>query len=323
MDKKPVLPIIFGIPGLEIEKEWADFFQKVSPFGFILFARNLKEPKQIMRLVQQFHEVCDREDLAILIDEEGGRVQRLPQPNWKRYPSARSLVEDGGTKEKSQQRIHQNYWQLGKGLKDLGITVDAAPVADLLIPDAHDVIGDRAFASDPKDVAAFARACANGLGEAGVIPTVKHLPGYGRAAVDPHEELPIVRETEDFLKKSDFLPFQMLADLPWGMTSHLLFPELDDKWPATLSKKIISDIIRDWIGFKGVLVTDCLFMKALSGTMPERIQRCLEVGCDLALHSHGELADLEKAVVGMQPISDLSWERWEKSLDWVNEKTNY
>jgi len=114
----------------------------------------------------------------------------------------------------------------------------------------------------------------------------------------------------------------MLADLPWGMTSHLLFPELDDKWPATLSKKIISDIIRDWIGFEGVLVTDCLFMKALSGTMPERIQRCLEVGCDLALHSHGELADLEEAVVGMQPIADLSWERWEKSLDWVNEKTN-
>ena len=321
MDQKPVLPIIFGIPGLEVEKEWADFFRRVSPFGFILFARNLKEPKQIKRLVYQFHEVCDRDDLAILIDEEGGRVQRLPQPKWKRYPSARSLVEEGGSEVIIQQRIHQNYWRLGKGLKELGITVNAAPVADLLIPDAHEVIGDRAFASDPKHVAKFARACANGLSEAGVIPTVKHLPGYGRASVDPHEELPIVRETEDFLKKSDFRPFQILSDLPWGMTSHLLFPELDEKWPATLSNKIISEIIRDWIGFKGVLVTDCLFMKSLSGTMPERIKRCLEVGCDLALHSHGELEDLEQAVLEMQPISDLSWDRWERSREWVNERT--
>jgi beta-N-acetylhexosaminidase len=244
----------------------------------------------------------------------------LPQPNWPRYPSARSLIENSGDEESIQQRIHENYHHLGRGLHELGITVDAAPVADLLIPEAHDVIGDRAFAYLPEEVAKFARACAEGLGEAGVIPTVKHLPGYGRASVDPHKELPIVRENEEFLKKSDFLPFQLLADLPWGMTSHLLFPELDTKWPATLSEKIIGNIIRDWIGFDGVLVTDCLFMKALSGTMPDRIQRCLEVGCDLALHSHGELADLEQAVVGLKPISDLSWERWERSLKWVNEK---
>ena len=172
MDQKPVLPIIFGIPGWEIEKEWADFFRRVSPFGFILFARNLKEPNQIKRLVHQFHEVCDRDDLAILIDEEGGRVQRLPKPKWKRYPSARSLVVEGGSEEEIRQRIHQNYWHLGKGLNELGITVDAAPVADLLIPKAHEVIGDRAFASNPKDIACFARACANGLAEAGVLSLI-------------------------------------------------------------------------------------------------------------------------------------------------------
>ncbi|MGB0485617.1 MAG: glycoside hydrolase family 3 N-terminal domain-containing protein, partial [bacterium] len=199
MDHKPVLPIIFGIPGLEIEKEWADFFQRVSPFGFILFARNLKEPKQVQRLVQQFHEVCDRDEIAILIDEEGGRVQRLPQPNWIKYPAAKSLVDEGGKENEITKRIGQNYFDLGKGLQELGITVDAAPVADLWIPEAHDVIGDRAFASQPEEVATYARSCADGLGQAGVIPTVKHLPGYGRASVDPHHALPVVQESENIL----------------------------------------------------------------------------------------------------------------------------
>jgi len=321
MDHQPVLPIIFGIPGLEIEKEWADFFQRVSPFGFILFARNLKEPKQIKRLVQQFHEVCDRDEVAILIDEEGGRVQRLPQPNWIKYPAAKSLVDEGGKENEITKRIGQNYFDLGQGLQELGITVNAAPVADIWIPEAHDVIGDRAFSSQPEEVATYARACAEGLGQAGVIPTVKHLPGYGRASVDPHHELPVVRESEKILIQSDFLPFKLLADLPWGMTSHLLFPALDEQWPATLSEKIIGRIIRKWIGFDGLLVTDCLFMEALSGSIPERVQRCLTSGCDVALHSHGELADLEIAVESLQPINDLSWERWENSLEWVKERT--
>ena len=218
-------------------------------------------------------------------------------------------------------RIGQNYFDLGQGLQELGITVNAAPVADLWIPEAHDVIGDRAFASQPEEVATYARACADGLGQAGVIPTVKHLPGYGRASVDPHHELPVVRESENILMESDFLPFKLLADLPWGMTSHLLFPALDEQWPATLSEKIIGRIIRKWIGFDGLLVTDCLFMEALSGSIPERVKRCLTSGCDVALHSHGELADLERAVEGLQPINDLSWERWENSLKWAKERT--
>ena len=154
-----------------------------------------------------------------------------------------------------------------------------------------------------------------------MIPTVKHLPGYGRASVDPHHALPVVQESENILMESDFLPFKLLADLPWGMTSHLLFPAIDEQWPATLSEKIIGRIIRKWIGFNGLLVTDCLFMEALSGSIPERVQRCLTSGCDVALHSHGELADLERAVEGLRPINDLSWERWENSLEWVKERT--
>lgn len=322
MPASPPLPIIFGIPGLELEPEWTRFFQKVTPFGFILFARNLRDPEQARRLVGQLREVCDREEVAILIDEEGGRVQRLPKPPWPTFPAARALAQEAEAQGASaSERVRDNYLRLGGELQQLGITVNAAPVADLALPGAHQVIGDRAFSSDPLQVAELARACAEGLRDAGVMPIVKHLPGYGRAQVDPHEELPVVREAEAFLQQSDFLPFQHLADLPWGMTSHLLFPQLDPEWPVTLSPTIISRVIREWIGFDGLLVTDCLFMKALSGTVPERVQRCLEAGCDLALHSHGELPELQEAALGLQPISDRSWDRWERARAWLKERS--
>ena len=313
--------IIISIKGTTLTKNEKLLLSKEKPWGLILFKRNIKSILQIKNLIKNIKKITKDKKFLILIDEEGGRVQRLPQPNWIKYPTAKSLVDEGGKENEITKRIGQNYFDLGKGLQELGITVNAAPVADLWIPEAHDVIGDRAFASQPEEVATYARACAEGLGQAGVIPTVKHLPGYGRASVDPHHELPVVRESENILMESDFLPFKLLADLPWGMTSHLLFPALDEQWPATLSEKIIGRIIRKWIGFDGLLVTDCLFMEALSGSIPERVQRCLTSGCDVALHSHGELVDLERAVEGLQPINDLSWERWESSLEWVKEET--
>ncbi len=312
------LPIILGIAGLQATPEELAFFREAQPFGFILFSRNLDTPDQIQHLTATLRDVTGREEVPILIDEEGGRVQRLPKPAWPDFPPARTLGQGYDQHpDQVRARVRDNYQRLGSELRALGITVDAAPVADLAIAAQHEVIGERTFSAHPDAVADLARACADGLRDAGVLPIVKHTPGYGHATVDPHEALPVFSESRAYLEAHDFAPFRQLADLPWAMTCHLKFPQLDPEWPATLSPTLIQDIIRGWTGFDGLLVTDCLFMNALSGTLPERIQRCLEAGCDLALHSHGTVAEMEAAVAPLSPMSDESWQRWLRSQQWL------
>ncbi len=314
----PPLPIIFGVSGPHATEEELSFFREVNPFGFILFARNLETPDQIQRLTASLREATGREDVPVLIDEEGGRVQRLPKPQWPDFPAAQTLAEGYlEDPEAVRSRVRENYRSLGAELQKLGITVDAAPVADLAIEGRHEVIGERTFSATPEVVADLARACAEGLRDAGVLPIVKHTPGYGHATVDPHEDLPVFSESLAYLQAQDFAPFQSLADLPWAMTCHLKFPQLDPEWPATLSSAIIQEVIRDWIGFDGLLVTDCLFMKALSGTLPERVQQSLEAGCDVALHSHGTVSEMQAAVARLSPMPEGSWQRWLRSRDWL------
>ena len=264
-----------------------EFWQKTKPLGLILFARNIEEPAQVKALVQT---VKDLGTPLVLIDQEGGRVQRLRPPHWTNFPPARLIAE------KSSNPLRAS-WLLGRllayELAELGINVDCAPVLDVPIEGAHDVIGDRAFGLDPLQVGKLGRELALGLMAGGVLPVVKHIPGHGRALADSHLELPMVNASLSELQASDFLPFKALADMPLAMTAHVLYRDLDNLNPATTSTLVIERIIRQEIGFQGLLMSDDLAMQALAGNMEDRARKSLHAGCDILLHCNGKMEEME------------------------------
>lgn len=312
-DKKP-RPVIFGCAGTALSSAERQLFSRADPFGFILFKRNCESPEQIRRLVKDLRQSAERDDLPILIDQEGGRVSRLGPPNWMKHPPARLF---GAIYEKDPDwgaEAIQVYARLvADELWQLGITVNCAPVLDLLIEGATAAIGDRAFSRKPTVVAALARSYAETSLAHGVIPVVKHLPGHGRLKVDPHKVLPLIETSRAELESDDFVPFELLKDLPLGMNSHAIFTALDPDQPASLSAIVHNDIIRDQIGFDGLLLSDDLTMKALTGTPSDLARRALSAGADIALHCSGDLAEMEAIAAQLQPMSEESWERWERA----------
>ncbi len=315
------IPIIFGIQGTKLSKEEADFFRNTKPFGFILFTRNLENPDQVRKLIKDLKDCADLEEIPILIDEEGGSVQRLPQTFWETRPSAKELgLNFQEDPKKAMKLTRNNYYEIGLTLKDLGISVNAAPVFDIQYQSTHEVIGDRSFGSDPYAVSVLGRAAAEGLKNAGVIPIMKHIPGHGRTTVDSHFNPPVIDASLKELRKSDFIPFQENSDLPFAMTGHVQLNVVDPNHPTTLSSKVIEGIIRDEMQFQGLLISDCLFMDALPDTVPERVQASLKAGCDLALHCHGNINDMKKSIVNIPPISSKTKERWHSTLEWLNSK---
>lgn len=301
-------PVIFGCAGLTLSDAERDFFRRTDPLGFILFARNVADPVQVGALVAALRDAVGRADAPVLIDQEGGRVARLRPPHWRAAPPAGrigALVETRGL-DAACEAARLNSRLLAAELADLGIDVDCAPVADVPVPGAHGVIGDRAFADDPVLVGKLAHAAAIGLLEGGVVPIVKHVPGHGRARADSHAELPVVDTDEAVLARTDFLPFRTLAHLPWAMTAHVLYPALDPENPATTSARIIGDIIRGAIGFDGVLVSDDLSMKALRGDLPDLATAALAAGCDLVLHCTGILAEMEAIAPVLASLSEAT-----------------
>jgi beta-N-acetylhexosaminidase len=316
---KVKLPIVFGIQGSVLSQKEADFFRESQPFGFILFSRNLENPDQIMKLTNDLKNCLESEEIPILIDEEGGSVQRLPQPFWPKRPSALELgLNFIKHPEETKARTKENYLKIGKSLLALGISVNAAPVLDLQFPHTHEVIRDRSFHQNPNTVATLGRAAAEGLKEAGVLPIMKHIPGHGRATVDSHLELPIVEQSFEELRDQDFIPFKQNADLPWAMTGHVQYDAMDPSNPATLSPQVIQDLIRNEMNFQGLLISDCLFMEALPSDVPERVKKCLKSGCDLALHCHGDVLAMENAIRNIPSLSHETSERWESALNWLS-----
>ncbi|MEQ8388005.1 MAG: beta-N-acetylhexosaminidase [Alphaproteobacteria bacterium] len=299
-----MMAAIFGLAGPGITAAERAFFGACRPAGFILFKRNIETPDQVRRLTDGLRDLTGRSDLPILIDQEGGRVARLGPPHWPALPAARTI---GGIHALDPARGLRAARQLGRvlggQLAPLGITVNCTPVADVPAPGSHDIIGDRAFARDPAVVGELAAAVADGLLAEGVIPVVKHLPGHGRARVDSHHELPVVRASLDSLLHTDFQPFFRLHDLPWAMTAHVTYLALDRAAPATLSREVIETIIRGRIGFQGVLVSDDLSMAALSGDLASRARRALAAGCDLVLHCNGDMAEMRAVAHGTSPVS--------------------
>ena len=285
-----MLPVIFGLSGTVLSADERDFFKAVNPAGFILFARNVDHPAQLRALTDDLRAISGRDRVPILIDQEGGRIARLRAPHWRTWPSAATLAQ-GTDLARAIERVQCNYEALGLELAAMGITVTCAPVLDVPQPDAHDVIGDRAFATDPECVAVLGRACLDGLHLAGVEGVIKHIPGHGRATSDSHERLPRVAASDEALQW-DCQPFAALAHASMAMTAHVVYEAWDSEHCASVSTRIISEQIREHIGFDGLLISDDLDMKALAGDIPSRAEAVLQAGCDIALNCWGRLDDM-------------------------------
>lgn len=301
-----IKPVIFGVEGKELTLAEMEFFGTQNPLGFIVFARNIDNPEQLRKLVMQMKAtVFPRNDVLVLVDQEGGRVARLRPPYWSEMPSAKSYTEviHIETINRVRQHVYNKYRLCAYELRKLGINVNCAPMIDVLFDGADDIIGDRAFSSDPFEVAELGREVCNAMLMGNVFPVIKHIPGHGRASCDSHKELPIVTASLEELRKIDFKPFKELADMPFAMTAHITYTAIDDKNCATQSKKVI-DLIRNEIGFKGILFSDDLSMEALKGSMKDRTVKSIEAGCDVVIHCNGKMDE-------MKEIAD-NLEYWDK-----------
>lgn len=315
---------IYDSEGATLTAEEKAFFRDVNPYGYILFARHCPDPETVKRLVGELKNIGGRDRLPILIDQEGGRVARLKPPHWNKYPPARVFAELAKKdSEKAHRACYLNARLIAHDLYALGITVDCAPLADIPVEGAHDVIGDRAFGHTSEQVTYLARAQAAGLMDGGIVPVLKHIPGHGRAQADSHDEIPVVNASIEQLRATDFVPFKALPNLPMGMTAHVMYTAIDDKNMATLSKKTI-DLIRNELGFKNLLMSDALDMKSLA-KMPldERARASLAAGCDIALHCNSSFQDKKQVAKGVCVLAGESLARAERAMNAVKAPTNF
>ncbi|WP_420962342.1 beta-N-acetylhexosaminidase [Brucella sp. IR073] len=296
--------LIAGVSGTSLTADEIALIRDERPWGFILFARNIGEAKQVSDLTAHLRELTGRPTTPVFIDQEGGRVQRLRPPLAPNYPPAAEL---GEIYRRDEQGGLRAAWLMSRlhafDLMRLGINADCLPVLDVPVEGAHDVIGHRAYAKDPHVVAALGRAAAEGLLSGGVLPVMKHIPGHGRAFADTHKELAKVDVPLCDLEEHDFLPFKALADLPMAMTAHVIFTAIDPAHPATLSPTVVETIIRDFIGFDGLLMSDDISMKALSGDFGDLTDAIFAAGCDVVLHCNGVMEELSK-VAARAPVLD-------------------
>jgi beta-N-acetylhexosaminidase len=307
---------ILGCEGTALLEEEHRFFRDADPLGFILFKRNCETPDQVRALVRALRDSIGRADAPVLIDQEGGRVARLRPPAWRDAPApGRIGAIAAHSLDAALEAARLNASLMGRELADLGITVDCTPVLDLRFPGAHaGVVGDRALGGDAELVGMLGRAVCEGLLAAGVEPVIKHIPGHGRALVDSHHDLPRVDAPLAELQQTDFVPFRRLADMRWGMTSHVVYTAIDAERPATQSPKVIGEIIRGEIGFDGLLLTDDLSMKALQGRLGERTGRALAAGCDVALHCNGDIEEMREVAEAAGPISAAARRRLDRRV---------
>ncbi len=301
--------VIFGCAGPELSDAERRFFAASQPLGFILFARNCQDPAQTRRLTADLRDSVGRADAPILIDQEGGRVARLQPPHWRLPPSAArigALAARGAAAAREAARINARL--IADDLQRLGVTINCAPVLDIPIPGAHDVIGDRAFGVDPATTAALGDEVCQGLTAGGILPVIKHIPGHGRSRVDSHTGLPVTDEPLETLMATDFHPFARLSQKPWAMTAHMVYSAIDDA-PATVSSRLIETIIRGEMGFDGVLFSDGLSMAALGGSLGDRAAASLEAGCDLVEHCNGKLDEMIALAEAVGPLSETAQRR--------------
>ena len=295
------LAVILGLSGPKLTASERVFFRDANPWAFILFARNVESPEQLRRLTSELRAAVGRNCL-IFVDQEGGRVQRLRAPHWRKFPSG-AAFQHLYAKEKwlGKRAAYLSYRLIADDLRKVGITADCAPVLDLPQKSADPIISDRAFGVKAEPIIDIAHAVMAGLMCGGVAPVIKHIPGHGRAVVDSHKELPRIKTSRQVLEKTDFLPFRALADAPMAMTAHAVY-ECSSRSAVTVSKKSMTELVRAAIGFNGLVMSDDLDMKALSGTLTRKTQRALAAGCDIALQCSGKLPAMVEVAKGASPL---------------------
>jgi beta-N-acetylhexosaminidase len=291
--KGPPRAAIFGCEGTRLTDAEKRFFTATNPLGFILFARNIADPDQVRALVGELRDTVGDANAPVLIDQEGGRVQRLKPPHWPdRPPASRFAEQYASDPEAAHRALAEDAAAIARDLAGLGITVDCWPVLDLPQPGADPIIGDRALGTDADAIADLGRVIVDSLHAGGVSPVIKHIPGHGRATVDSHKALPVVDTDLATLRATDFAPFRLLNTAPWAMTAHVVYTAVDAAACATFSARVIDRVIRGDIGYGGLLISDDLSMHALSGGFDERTERALAAGCDIVLHCNGEMAEM-------------------------------
>ena len=306
---------ISGVAGLTLSADERAFIRAEQPWGFILFKRNVETPAQVVSLIEQLRLALGRPSAPVLIDQEGGRVQRLGAPHWPAYPAgavfSRLYDIDSALGLRA---AHLSARLIADDLGQLGVSVDCLPIADVPVPGADAVIGDRAYGTEPAKVAAIARAVTEGLEEGGILPVLKHIPGHGRATTDTHFRLPVVDTDKSELERTDFAAFLPLNDLPMAMTAHVVFSAFDPAHPATTSATMIDEVIRGVIGFQGLLMSDDVSMNALVGSVAERTRAIVGAGCDMVLHCNGKLDEMREVAANTPALTGLAKARADKAL---------
>jgi len=306
---------IYGCTGTSLSAAEKSFFGETRPWGFILFGRNISDSEQVKALVEELRATIGDEKAPVLIDQEGGRVARLKPPYWHaRPPAARFGALYETNPDAAREAVYLNARLIAHDLASLGINVDCLPVLDVPVPGSHDVIGDRAFATDPATVITLGKAQIEGLIDGGVLPVMKHIPGHGRAGADSHLDLPRVSATAEELSASDFVTFRSLDTCPIAMTAHVVYESIDPQRPATTSPKVIRDVIRGEIGFDGLLMSDDLSMKALDGPLSVRARQSLFAGCDLVLHCNGDMNEMKEVASEVTELKGPALKRSEQAL---------
>ncbi|MES0882163.1 beta-N-acetylhexosaminidase [Roseibium sp. SCP14] len=292
---------VSGCAGLNLTADEVAFFREENPWGLILFARNIETPEQVRNLTESFRTAVGRADAPVLVDQEGGRVQRLKPPNWRKYPAPKLY---GDLYETNAEKALRTAWLgarlIAADLFNVGISIDCLPCLDVRFPDTVDAIGDRAFSSDPEVVSQLGSAMVDGAIAGGVLPVIKHIPGHGRARVDSHLQLPKVEADHSSLKNVDFRPFQALSHVSLGMTAHIVYAGIDADSAGTQSARIVQDVIRGEIGFDGCLMSDDISMHALGGDFDDRSRKIIDAGCDIVLHCNGDMEEM-RAVASVVP----------------------
>lgn len=308
-NKKVTKPVIYGVSSTSLTDEEKYFFAKNGALGFILFTRNIEDKIQLKKLTDSLREVMDGE-ILVLIDQEGGRVARMKEPHWNKYPTGQYFADLYKTNpEAAREALFKNFQEIGRDLNEVGINVDCAPVLDILTEKTHQVIGDRAYGKNAEQVADLGRKVCEGLLSQNVFPVIKHIPGHGRGTSDSHLELPVVKASLAELRATDFITFQKLRDQKFAMTAHILYTAIDKINCATNSPTAIK-MIREEIGFENILMSDDISMKALKGSFGEKSKRILAAGCDLVLHCNGEMAEMVEINSALPNLDEKFWNRF-------------
>ncbi len=312
---------IFGLEGRQLSPKEKAFFRDCDPWGYILFDRNIETANQLIALCNDLREISGRADTPILMDQEGGRVQRLTPPLIDNHPPAAQYGKlYNQDKEKSIEAAMLGGFILASALRRLGISVNCAPVLDIAFPNANPIIGNRAFSDKAEIIVTLATAFQKGMEQASIASVIKHIPGHGRANADSHLILPVIEEEQEVLEQTDFLPFHKLNNSPMAMTAHILYSSLDKDNPSSTSSKIIKKVIREHIGFSGLIMSDDIAMKALQGSMGERAEKTLQAGCDIALHCTGNLSEMLEIANKTINLADKSLMRAEQASSlWLAE----